>query len=114
MTHRLAFVRRTELVTAGASIYIGLVWLHPSESFSRAQTFRIMGELGPETVWAVAAIAVGLGLLTKRALATLAFVFLWSIVAIAWLVSNPVAAGPAYGTAAVLNAVFVYRERRRA
>lgn len=110
----MSFVRRVELVTAGASIYIGLVWLHPSESFSRAQTFRIMAELGPEPAWALAAIVVGLGLLTKRADATLGFVFLWAIVAVAWLVSNPVAAGPAYGTAAVLNAVFVYRERQRA
>lgn len=114
MATRMRLVRRVELVTAMVSVYIGLVWLHPVDSFTRAQAYRVMAELAPEWAWGAVAVLAGAGLLTKRAIAVLGFVFVWAIAAIAWLVSNPLAAGPAYGVGAVLYASFVYRERRRA
>lgn len=110
----MKFLRRTEIITAAVSIYIGLVWLYPADSFTRAQAYRAMAEIAPESAWGVAAVIVGFAFLSKRAVGVLSFVFLWAIVALAWLASNPVAVGPAYGAAAVLYAIFVYRERRRA
>lgn len=105
-------LRLLEWLTAGVSIYAGLVWLAPADSFGKAASYRIMAELAPEAAWALVVIAVGLALLTARPAGVLVFVFVWGIIGWSWLVANPVSIGLGFALGLIGNAVLVYGERR--
>lgn len=112
---RAGRARGAEVVAALVSIFAGLIWALPADSFSRADTYKIMGDLAPEWIWAIAVIAVGLGvILLQQPGSLLPFIFVWGIITISWAVANPVAVGPGFALGLIANAVLASTERHRA